>query len=211
MSLPQSLPMSLSTCHIHLLSTYHCIQPVIVTNLSLSLIQNQILDHQEHLSTRCSNITKTCLYQACTNISYISSQDMISTMYEYIITIYVPYHVSTMYIKPVPCTKLCINHAPKLVPYHVSTMYINTCTMYQTVHQSCTNTYTIPCINHVPYHAPNLYHTINHVPPSTYTISLMICLNHPIHHVPKYTINKVSKIYQDTNICLQDMLLINVP
>jgi hypothetical protein len=72
------------------------------------------------------NITKTSLYQACTKITNISSQDM------------------------------CLNHVPRHVPNHQpipSTMYHNKCinhapSLYHTKYQSC----TIPCANHVHQH-----------------------------------------------------------
>jgi hypothetical protein len=83
-------------------------------------------------------------------------------------------HHHTMYINIVhqPYTSI-INH----VHQPVSTM-----------HQSCTNSCTKPCINHAPKLVPNrastmhqILYQIMHQP---HTISLMICLNHPIHHVP---------------------------
>jgi hypothetical protein len=83
----------------------------------------------------------------------------VSTMYQH----NVPYQASTMYHNNCAST-MHINH----VPYHASTMYhtmYQPCTSYQC--QPCTNhtlttstmyINTIPCTNHIPYHA------IHHIP-----------------------------------------------
>jgi hypothetical protein len=109
-----------------------------------------------------SNITNTCLYQACTK----------SPTYHHRIHMCinhaptpVPYQASTMYTTT---CNMCINHVPSPVPYHASTItsiyqpcqpsnHTSTSTMYQ----PCTSTMyinTIPCTNHIPYHA------IHHIP-----------------------------------------------
>jgi hypothetical protein len=170
-----------------------------------------------------SNITNTCLYQACTKITNIPSS---TTMY----------HACTMHQpvpQPVPSTMYhnkCINHAPNLHHQHLyhtmstmpSTMHINhvhqPSTLYHTMCQPCTSTMhktstnmpisprcassTMPTssVQHAPQSCAkprtklclNKYYTninktciqsctSNHVP-QPYTISLMICLNHAIHH-----------------------------
>jgi hypothetical protein len=120
--------------------------------------QNHIHNVQEHLSTTCSSITNTWLYQACTKVTNISPQDMClyRTMYQ----------TCTM---DRPCTITCINkastctktytitsastmhqnlyrkHKPSIsTPYHVAIMYQpNLCyTMCQhyTMHQQCIST-----------------------------------------------------------------------
>jgi hypothetical protein len=158
-----------------------------------------------------SNITNTCLYQACTKITNIPSQDMCLNHVPKHVPNHqpVPYQASTMYhnlyhnkcINHAPTPVPCINHAPtpvpytstmyintipstNHVPYHVSTMYINTCTIPCTITSASTmhQTYTISCINHVPYqscinHVP--YHqpcTIYHVPRN-----VPLTMNHNIH------------------------------
>jgi hypothetical protein len=76
------------------------------------------------------NITNTCLYQECTNITNIPSQDMCLN------------HVPNLYHnKPVPNTMY------QNVPNHASIMYQN---LYHTMYQTCTKS----CINQ------NLCHTM---------------------------------------------------
>jgi hypothetical protein len=101
-----------------------------------------------------SNITNTCIYQACTKPPTCTIPR----------TNHVPQSVSQQMHQPCTntCTKSCINHAPQPVPNCASTMDLN---MYQTMHQPCTSTYTIclnhkPCLssfNHVPYHVSTMY------------------------------------------------------
>jgi hypothetical protein len=97
------------------------------------------------------NITNTCLYQACTNITTYHHKICVSTKYQ-----------------PVPC----INHQP--VPSTMHTMH-QTCINH--VHQTaCTNTCTSTHVphHHVPYMCNHVHqhHTIYH------KISSMKCLNH---------------------------------
>jgi hypothetical protein len=125
-----------------------------------------------------SNITNTCLYQACTKITNIPSQDMCLN--------HVPKHV--------------LNHQP--VPYQhqpcTTTMYHmhQTCTkhvpnLYQIMHQSCTKpkqNCTIPCTKPVPNHASTKTCAI----PCANTIS---CINYVSHHASMSPRN-ASYIYQ---------------
>jgi hypothetical protein len=132
-------------------------------------------------------------------------------------------HTITRYVSK-PCTKSCvnqasamyhnlyhkncINHAPTPVPNlnHkpcISTMYINTCTVYQTMHQSCKSTCTIPCtstiyinmhqLKHVPYHVPIPYHA-----------SMMYLTMHKCHQGIPHTYTK--NVYQ-TMCPISNMLL----
>jgi hypothetical protein len=188
------------------------VQPVTVSSMKpdpLSSTCNSCQYHQEHISNHMLNINNTCLYQACTKITNIPSQDMCACTIPctkpipYHASIHVPStctinHVPTMYINYVyqhhtmyqPCTS---------TPYHVPTMYINhhhiPCTMkcasticqeyVPNVYQAC-----IYITNKCLIHIPKMYLkqcaqyptcSSNHVP-QPYTISLMICLNHAIHH-----------------------------
>jgi hypothetical protein len=104
-----------------------------------------------------SNITNTCLYQACTKPSTctIPSINVYHNLYQ---TMHQPCTNT--------CTKLCINHVP--VPNCASTMH-QTCTI--PMHQPCTIPCTIPCANHAhqpctstPYHVPIIYHIMPYTP-----------------------------------------------
>jgi hypothetical protein len=98
-----------------------------------------------------SNITNTCLYQACTKITNIPSQDMCLNQ----VPTCTMHHASTCAI-PVPSTmyhNMCINHASTIYQSCIipcATMHINHA--YQHVHQHHTmyQSCTIPSINHVP-------------------------------------------------------------
>ena len=145
-----------------------------------------------------SNITNTCLYQACTKITNKPSQDMcLNHVPKYVPNHQpVPYQASTMYHNK------CINHAPTPVPNHASTKHHN---LYQTMHQPCTITCII-CLKHkpctsTPYHVPIFYHTMyqpctsTHVP---YHVPTMY-LNHiPYHSIMPYTMHH--RIYQESTI-----------
>jgi hypothetical protein len=154
-----------------------------------------------------SNITNTCLYQACTKITNIPSQDMCLNHVPKHVPNHqpVPYQASTMYHNLYH--NKCINHAPNLyhistinhhqpcinhVPYHVpclnhqpctSTPYTMYHTMYQHVHQQCTST-------PVPYHVPTMY--LNHIPYHSimpYTIYHRIYQASTINGVPQPSTN----------------------
>jgi hypothetical protein len=100
-----------------------------------------------------SNITNTCLYQACTNITNIQSQYM------------------------------CINHVPnhQPIPYQASTVYHNKCinsiisyTMYHKIS-------TMKCLNKVPKHVPiSPTYASNHAPyHQPYTSNNMPIIHRP--------------------------------
>jgi len=99
LSLPQSLPLSLQlslrTCHCHWYSTksYHMHH---IPRTPLNYI---------------SNITNTCLYQECTNITNIPSQYMCPNQ----VPTSTMHHPST-YART--CTIMCANHAHQ--PYTIS-------------------------------------------------------------------------------------------
>jgi hypothetical protein len=100
------------------------------------------------------NITNTCLYQARTKFTNITSQDMCLN------------HVPNLYqIMDQSCTKTCTKH----VPYHVP----NLC---QIMHQPK----PMPCHVPTPYHASNMYlimHQCHQGMPHTYTknVSQTMC------------------------------------
>jgi hypothetical protein len=132
----------------------------------LSSACNSCQDHQEHISSYVLNITNTCLYQACTNITTYHHKICVSSKYQPVpcINMYL-YHqqVHQPCTKPVsplvpqqvhqPCTNTCIiNHVPTMY-MHIKLYHI------KHVHRPCTstiNTCTIPCANHV--HQPTTYH-----------------------------------------------------
>jgi hypothetical protein len=115
-----------------------------------------------------SNITNTCLYQACADITNIPSQDMCLN--------HVPNHVSNH--QPVPYQasivyhNKCINHAPTFVPNRASTMDHN---LYEIVPRPCTITYTIS-LNHQPFTSITIPST-NHVHQHMYHTMYQQCIS----------------------------------
>jgi hypothetical protein len=129
------------------------------------------------------NITNTCLYQACTNITTYHHKICVSTKYQPVNhassapTMHQTCTINHVPCMHQPCTKHVhahVHHVPYHVPPCASTMYI--------------------CINHVPYHVPTMY--INHVHQHHtiyHKISSMKCLN----HMPRICAKCVPSIYQD--------------
>jgi hypothetical protein len=112
-----------------------------------------------------SNITNTCLYQACTKITNIPSQDMCLNHVPKHVPNHqpVPYQASTMYHNLYH--NKCINHAPTPVPNHASIKHAPQ-----------------PCINHI-NHASTMYiNTMYHV-----SIINHVHQHHTIHHIIPYT------------------------
>jgi hypothetical protein len=151
------------TCHINLSN----MSLINMSNLSLSLILNQILSHGSY--------TKDT-----SQLDVQHHQHMpLPSMYQY------HQHTITRYVsqpctKPSTCTIPSINHVPQPIP--------------KQVHQPCTNTYTKPCINHAPYpNCASTMHQVNHVStciqPSTMYINTIPCINHVPYHVPTMHIN----------------------
>jgi hypothetical protein len=137
-----------------------------------------------------SNITNTCLYQSCTKIINIPSQDicMYHTMYQNS-TIHQPVPQQVHHPCTNTCTKSCINHEPQL---------------FQTVHQPCIPTMyinTILCTNHIPYHSIYQYTNKPRIAPTMYlnkyTTTIMYHASNDVPHV----------IYQKTQTYSSSMLL----
>jgi hypothetical protein len=152
-----------------------------------------------------SNITNTCLYQACTKITNIPSQDMCLN--------HVPNHQPVPYQTSIVYHNLYhtkyINHAPTPVPNCASTMNHN---IYHMPQPSTTYINTIPSTNIVPYHLSTMY--LNHIPyhstfPYTmyhriYQVSTIIgvpqprtnitkrCISYKCCHIPCVILNNVS-------------------
>jgi len=125
---PPTINLSLSIYHINLsLLTYHCIQPVTVTDTKPNPRSprkpiNQMLKHHQNMP-----LPSKYQYNQHIIIRYVS-QTCTKT---------VPYHVSNLYqIMYQTYTKSCT----KIVPNHASIMYKNLYhTMYQTYSKSCIN------------------------------------------------------------------------
>jgi hypothetical protein len=133
------------------LSTCHCIQPVTII---LSIYPTYHCQHVQHVTVTDTQpdipmtplITNTFLYQACTKITNIASQDMCINH----VPNHVPNHQPVPYQSSIVYHNLyhnkCINHAPTPIP----------CTsvhhLYHTMYQQCiSNIYHITQSCHTPY------------------------------------------------------------
>jgi hypothetical protein len=199
--------MSLSTDHCHNNMSnqslpHQPIQPITISSMKidpLSSACNSCQYHQEHISNHMLNITNTCLYQACTNI----------TTYHHNICVLIKY-------QPVPCINMyhqrcTTTSAPTMHQPCTSTMYmhINMCQpcanhALQPCTSICANHALQPCTStnvpyRIPYHVPQtICHEmyINHIP---YQTSIMYHIPYQQPYADMYHV--INEACQRTNAC----------